>query len=336
MAILSQRSIALWLLGYPEAALADVDDALKDGREIGQTATLMYALGLTLFTHIFCRNYAAANAEVDELLALADESGALAWKPFGMMHQGSLLALTGQASNAAQIMISGISAWRSTGATMSLPWWLCNLATAYAKLGQFDDAWRCIGEAMTAMETTKERIWEAEANRMAGEIALKSPEPDVAKAEGYFERALTVARGQQAKSWELRAAMSHRTPLARPGQDAAGSRSSRASLRLVHGGVRHARSEGGEGAAAGVGDITGLSGASVGQEDLAVARRSRNHALLWHYRFTAYICQSPGTPLSVWLPRSAKSNPEPATKSLTVLDTSTSPARASEATRAPM
>ena len=61
---------------------------------------------------------------------------------------------------------------------------------------------------MTAVETTKERWCEAEVNRIAGEIALKSPEPDVAKAEAYFERALAIAREQQAKSWELRAAMS--------------------------------------------------------------------------------------------------------------------------------
>jgi predicted ATPase len=61
---------------------------------------------------------------------------------------------------------------------------------------------------MTTMETTKERWCEAEINRVAGEIALKSPEPDAAKAEAYFERALTVAREQQAKSWELRAGMS--------------------------------------------------------------------------------------------------------------------------------
>jgi predicted ATPase len=79
---------------------------------------------------------------------------------------------------------------------------------AYAELGQFDDARRCIGEAMTAVETTKERWWEAEVHRTAGEIALKSPEPDAAKAEAYFERALAVARKLQAKSWELRAAIS--------------------------------------------------------------------------------------------------------------------------------
>jgi predicted ATPase len=88
------------------------------------------------------------------------------------------------------------------------PFYLSYLARAYAELGQFDDAWRCVGEAMTAAETTKERWFEAEIQRIAGEIALKSPVPDAAKAEAYFERALAVARKQQAKSWELRAAMS--------------------------------------------------------------------------------------------------------------------------------
>jgi len=88
------------------------------------------------------------------------------------------------------------------------PLWLSHLATAYAELGQFEDAWRCVGEAMTAVETTNERWFEADILRMAGEIALLSPAPDAAKAEANFERALAVARAQQAKSWELRAAMS--------------------------------------------------------------------------------------------------------------------------------
>jgi predicted ATPase len=76
------------------------------------------------------------------------------------------------------------------------------------KLGQFDDARRSIGEAITAMETSKETWFEAELNRIAGEIALKSPERDLVKAHAFFERALAVARQHQAKSWELRAAMS--------------------------------------------------------------------------------------------------------------------------------
>jgi predicted ATPase len=82
------------------------------------------------------------------------------------------------------------------------------LARAHAELGQFEEAWRCIGEAMTAVETTKEKWCEAEIQRAAGEITLMSPEPDAAKAEAYFERAISVARAQEAKSWELRAATS--------------------------------------------------------------------------------------------------------------------------------
>ena len=123
--------------------------------------------------------------------------------------RGCVLALTGKASDAVQmITCRDRRICASTGATVWMPLWLSYLARAYAELGQFDDAWRCIGEAMTAVETTKERWCEAEVNRMAGEIALMSPEPDAAKAEAYFERALAVARKQQAKSWELRAAMS--------------------------------------------------------------------------------------------------------------------------------
>jgi predicted ATPase len=89
-----------------------------------------------------------------------------------------------------------------------IPWYLSNLSRAYEELGQFDDARRCICEAMTAVETTKERWYEAEVNRVAGEIAFKSPQLDVTEAEVYFHRALAVARRQQAKFWELRAAMS--------------------------------------------------------------------------------------------------------------------------------
>jgi predicted ATPase len=208
VAILSYRSLALWMLGYPEAALADRDRALKDAREIGQAATLMHALLHTSFAHILCGKYAAANAEADELVALADEKGAPFWRAFGMMFKGCVLALTGKTAEAVQMITSGITALRATGATLYAPSYLSYLTRAYAELGQLDDAWRCIGEAMTAVETTKERWWEAEIHRVAGDIALNSPQPDAAKAQAYFDRALAVARQQQAKSWELRAAMS--------------------------------------------------------------------------------------------------------------------------------
>ena len=91
---------------------------------------------------------------------------------------------------------------------MFVPFYLSCLARAYAQLGQLEEARRAIGEAITTIEATKERWFEAEINRTAGEIALISLEPDAAKAKAYFERALAVARLQQTKSWELRAAMS--------------------------------------------------------------------------------------------------------------------------------
>ena len=82
------------------------------------------------------------------------------------------------------------------------------MARVYAELGQFDDARRSIDEAITAIETTKETWHAVEIHRAAGEIELLSRGPNAAKAQAYFQRALTVARQQNAKSWELRAAMS--------------------------------------------------------------------------------------------------------------------------------
>ena len=231
VAILSNRSLPLWLLGHPEAALADAEQALKYAREISQAASLMFALFYTSLTCLLCADYAVAKALIEELVALADEKGTTFWKAGGIAFQGSLLALTGQAADAVHTITSGITAWRSTGATVFMPWWLSCLARAYAELGRYDDAWRCIGEAIAAVETTKERRWEAEANRVAGEIALTSPERDTVKAQAYFERALAVARKQQAKSWELRAAMS----LARLRRDQGKVREARELLAPVYG-----------------------------------------------------------------------------------------------------
>jgi predicted ATPase len=199
------RSWALWILGYPDAASADLDRAVTEAREIDQAAALMHALCHAHFTLVHTGNYAAATAVADHLIALADKQGSSLWKAGGMMHQGWLSELTGKAKEAVDMITSGITLWRSTGATSWLPVYLAHLGRAHSELGQFDEAWRCIGEALTAVETTNERWHEAEVNRIAGKIALKS---DAAKGQAYFDRALTVARQQQAKSWELRAAMS--------------------------------------------------------------------------------------------------------------------------------
>jgi len=225
------RSLALWMLGYPQAALADIETVLKDAREIGHAVTRLHSLGLISLTNILRRDYASASSQVNELAALADAKGSLFWKVHGILQRGSLLALAGQSADAIQLITSAITELRSTGATGIVPLYLGYLAGAYAKLGQFGDARRAIDEAITAVETTKERWWEAHLYRMAGEIALMSPEPDTAKAEAYFARALAVARKQQAKSWELRAAMS----MARLKRDQGKRDEARALLASVYG-----------------------------------------------------------------------------------------------------
>src|SRR5262249_16881253 len=153
------------------------------------------------------------------------------WKALRTLHRGCILALTDKVSDAVQTINSGIIEWRSTGATLWMPVWLSYLTGAYTELGEFDDAWRCVDEAVTAIERPKEKWGKAEVQRGAGEMGLKSPEPDVVKAEAYFERALAVARQQQAKSWELRASMS----LARLWRDQGKGREARELLAPVYG-----------------------------------------------------------------------------------------------------
>ena len=208
VAILLYRSWAPYALGFPDAALADCDEGIDAARKVGQAGSLMYALGHAPFIYLHCGYYAKAKAVNDELLALAKEKGALFWRPHGMVYRGAFLAMTGKASDAVPIITSGIAEWRSTGSTCHIPPWLAYLSGAYAKLGKKDEGLRCFDEATTAIEATGERWYEAELQRVAGEIALLAPSLEAAKAQAYFERALSVARQQQAKSWELRAAMS--------------------------------------------------------------------------------------------------------------------------------
>jgi class 3 adenylate cyclase/predicted ATPase len=208
VSIFVYRALAQWMLGYPETALADADQALANARQDGHAGTLMYAQFHTSLTNVLCAKYQQAKAQSDEVVRLAEEKGAALWKALATMQKGSVLALSERVSEGIQMISSGITAYRSTGSRVYLPIFWSHLSRAYAQLGQFDEAWRCIGEAMTAVETTNERWYEAEVIRVTGDIALKLPQLGSSQAEAYFERALAVARAQQAKSWELRAAMS--------------------------------------------------------------------------------------------------------------------------------
>jgi len=225
------RSLALWALGYPEAALAGAEQALSEAREIGHAGALMHAITNICLTQVISGNYAIAQALSDEQIGLAEEKGSVYWKTSGMLRRAGVLALTGKASDAVGIFTAAIPVWRSTGSRLYFPVWLSLLARAYGELGQFNQAWSHIGEAITAVETTKEKWYEADVHRITGEIALMSPERDLAKGEACFERALEVARAQQAKSWELRAA----TSMARLWRDQGKPQQARELLAPVYG-----------------------------------------------------------------------------------------------------
>ena len=228
---LSIRAMGQWALGYPEAARADVEFALRDARETENAANLIYALAFTACAQILLGNLEAATIQTEEAVALAEEKGILLFKAWGMMLQGSALALLREAQNAVRIIKFGVALAQSTGSRGWVPFCVSHLAIAHVDLGQITDARLCIGEATSHAETTGEKFFQGECYRIAGEIEQKSPERDTRKAEGYFERAIEIARAQQARSFELRAA----TSLARLRRDQGRRAEARELLAPVYG-----------------------------------------------------------------------------------------------------
>ena len=172
-----------------------------------------------------------AKAQLEEISTLAEEKDAPFFKAAGRAVLGINFGLIGRPAKAVRLIASSIAPYRATGAKILIPHILSQLAKAYAHLGQFDEAWRFMDEAMTTAEASWERWSDAETHRIAGEIALLSPGRDFAKAEAYFERALEIARTQQARSWELRAA----TSLARLWRDQGKRAEAHDLLRPVYG-----------------------------------------------------------------------------------------------------
>jgi predicted ATPase len=202
------RSVGLWLIGYPDAAKTEVERALSDAREVGDVGTLLYALTVSNFPQWFLGAYNVTREQAGEIISLAEEKDTPFFKLTGLISLGITFGLTGEPAEAVRLITSSIAPYRATGARILIPHILSQLASAHAHLGQFDDAWRLIDEAMTTAEASWERCFDAETRRIAGDIALSSPERDFARAEAHFERALEIARAQQARSWELRAATS--------------------------------------------------------------------------------------------------------------------------------
>jgi predicted ATPase len=122
--------------------------------------------------------------------------------------QGLLLAQQGQLQAGIAHMQQGWAAYRATGANVRQPMYLAPLAEAYGQAGQVDEGLQVLAEALVYVEQAGERWWEAELHRLKGELLLIQSSDNRAEAASCFQQALTLARHQQAKSWELRAATS--------------------------------------------------------------------------------------------------------------------------------
>ena len=168
----------------------------------------MYGFFHATVTYLLSGDYSTANALVDQLEELARAKDATLWNGGAKFMRAWIIAQSRAATNVLSTVSAGMEAWQSANATVWLPKLLSDQASAYADVGQFSEAWASLAEALGRIETADERWCEAEVNRIAGEVALQSQQRDVARAEKYFERAVALARQQQAKSWELRAAMS--------------------------------------------------------------------------------------------------------------------------------
>jgi class 3 adenylate cyclase/predicted ATPase len=200
---------ALWFLGYPDAALLDVKQGLKEARDLGHAGSLFLALYYAIITHFLCGDYATVETLANDLSTLAEQQDSSMWRRAGQSsYRGWVCAVTGRATEAIELLVPLLAASRSSGSTKDRPIGLSLLGKSYAEQGQADEAFRCVSEAKEVIERTGERWFEADVHRVAGEIALLSPQANVKQAEAQYERALAVARQQQAKSWELRAAMS--------------------------------------------------------------------------------------------------------------------------------
>jgi len=220
----------LWLLGYSDQSLAKNRRAVALAQELSHSFSLAYALDFAAFLHRLRREEPAAREQADAAMALSMPQGFPLWLAIALILRGSTLAANGQAAEGLAQMRKGLATFQATGAQVGRPFFLTLLAEGDATGGQAEDRLRILDEALEAVRKTGERWHEAELHRLKGELVLSGAAHD-AEAETCFQQALDIARRQQARALELRAAMS----LSRLWQRQGKSREAHALLAPVYG-----------------------------------------------------------------------------------------------------
>jgi predicted ATPase len=197
---------AMLHLGHLDQAHAHVKEAVNEARRLSHTPSLSYALG-QMGWYLQIRDDLPAHAElIDELVALSLAHGFSAFRASGFVERGYLRVLSGQTEAGLEELQQGLREWRAPGFRTIVPLHLNQLAKAYAAVGQPEMGLKCLAEALAMIEETGERWHEAEAHRLNGELLLSLPPAETDAAESAFRKAIEVARCQQAKWPELRAA----------------------------------------------------------------------------------------------------------------------------------
>jgi predicted ATPase len=205
---LAVAALTRWCLGYPTQAVRRSQEALAMAQELTHPQSLAFAQHFAAYLHHRRREVPAVQAQADTLLTLATVQGFPLYLGFATCWRGWALALQSQGTAGIEQMQQGLAALLAIGQALSRPFYLVLLAEAAGHVGQIEQGLGLLTEALTAFEVSGRGDLLAEAHRLQGALLLHQASPDVAQAEACFQQALTIARCQQAKSWELRAAMS--------------------------------------------------------------------------------------------------------------------------------
>jgi predicted ATPase len=215
----SYAAWCLWVLGYPEQALQKSHETLILARELSRPYYLVHALYFAALVHQFRREARLTQERAEAAMALCAEQGYAHYLAAATILRGWAQAVQGQTAAGLAHLRRGLAAVQATGAVRTYPAGL--LAERYWHAGQAKEGLRLLAEALAVVDKNGERWWAAEVFRLQGELLLQQAVPDSAQAETCFRQALDIARHQQAKSWELRAAMSLHRLWRRQGKRAA-------------------------------------------------------------------------------------------------------------------
>jgi predicted ATPase len=203
-----QTALLLWLLGYPEQALARLHAALALPHELSHPFSLAQVRCWAAYVYQFRWDVPAVHEQAEAAVAFSNEQGFPFWAAAGTILRGWALAMQGQGEAGMAEISQGIAAYRATGSALLVPYYCTVLADVAIRLGHTEDGLQALAEAHTLVEQHEERWWEAEICRLQGVLLLRQPGASQAEAEARVQRALDVARRQEAKALELRAATS--------------------------------------------------------------------------------------------------------------------------------